>query len=52
MIDILSLFLFVKAWFLMDSLFNIIKIKPTSLAKKKKIFGLYFIEDTAFKKPS
>lgn len=35
-------------WFLMDSLFKIIKIKPTSWAKKKKIFGLYLKEDIAF----
>lgn len=37
-----------KDWFLMDSLFKIIKVNPTSLAKKKKIFGLYLKEDTAF----
>lgn len=35
-------------WFLMDSLFKIIKIKLTSLAKKKKILGLYLKEDTVF----
>lgn len=35
-------------WFLIDSLFKIIKVNPTSLAKKKKIFGLYLKEDTAF----
>lgn len=28
-------------WFLIDNLFKIIKVKPTSLAKKKKTFGLY-----------
>ena len=37
-----------KDWFLMDSLFKIIKVNPTSLAKKKKIFGLYLKEDTTF----
>lgn len=37
-----------KDWFLMDSLFKIVKVNPTSLAKKKKIFGLYLKEDTAF----
>lgn len=37
-----------KDWFLIDSLFKIIKVNPTSLAKKKKIFGLYLKEDTAF----
>ncbi len=35
-------------WFLIDNLFKIIKVKPTSLAKKKKIFGLYLKGDTAF----
>ena len=35
-------------WFLIDSLFKIIKVNPPSLAKKKKIFGLYLKEDTAF----
>ena len=34
--------------FLMDNLFKFIKIKPTSLAKKKKILGLYLKEDAAF----
>ena len=34
--------------FLIDSLFKIIKVNPTSLVKKKKIFGLYFKENTAF----
>ena len=32
----------------MDNLFKFIKIKPTSLAKKKKILGLYLKEDAAF----
>lgn len=35
-------------WFLIDNLFKIIKVKPTSLAKKKRIFGLYLKSDTSF----
>lgn len=34
-------------WFLIDSLFKIIKVNPTSIAKKEKDIGLYFKEDTA-----
>lgn len=35
-------------WFLIDNLFKIIKVKPTSLAKKKKIFGLYLENFSTF----